>query len=134
MKGRNSKPEEEDNKEEGKRKHQEEEDEFDVEAYIRTLEPKEQEAAKEDTEAAATEVSTEMKARITSINKSIALHRKARKQDNDIAEEGVITLRAKTQLSEEQWQRIEANKVAALKRKAQEIENDAKQFKTDQLK
>ena len=118
---RNRKPEEVNSNKEGKRKHQEEEEEFNVEEYIRTLEPTEQEDAKEVTEAAATEVSTEMKARITSINKSIALHRKARKQDNDIAEVGVFTLRAKAQLSEEQWQRIEANKVAALERKAPTI-------------
>ena len=122
--GRSSKPEKVDSKEEGKRKHQEEEDEFDVDAYIRTFEPKEQEAGKEDTEAAATEVSTEMQARITSINKSIALHRRARKQDNGIAADGVITLRSKKQLSKEQVQRIEANKLAALKRRAQKIEND----------
>ena len=75
-----------------------------------------------------------MKARIISINKSIALHRKARKQSNDTVEAGAFTLRATTQLSKEQWQRIEANKAAAHKIKAQKIENDARKMKSAKTK
>ena len=113
-----SKPGKADSNNEGKRKHPEEEEEFDVEEYIRTLEPSEQSDAKAVTEVADTEISKEMKARIISINKSIALHRKARKQSNELVDAGAFTLRATLQLSKEQLQRIETNKAAAQKNKA----------------
>ena len=114
-----------DSSNEGKRKHPEEEEEFDVEEYIRTLEPAEQLDAKAVTEVADTEISKEMKARIISINKSIALHRKARKQSNELLDAGAFTLRATLQLSKEQLQRIETNKAAAQKIKAPKIEKDS---------
>ena len=110
---------------------------FDVEAYIKSFDPPQQEASKQSKEELTEQQvadgsrSTANQSRLIEVNRQTALHRSALRREEAEAKagnavtyvgKGVTAHRVKMKLTEEQLHKIEANKSAAQKLKAQKIE------------